>query len=381
MDPASSRNEEVTETGCEIMHLPSELLECILLKLSYAEIAQVRQVCRRFRNVADGILDREFRCLKARVESHLAALIQEKNALPGKGSSGGAETDSAVPQLPPQWDRYDSREFLNAICSEIRLLRTVCYRPLLLSEVPQNLRYHSAYFKGKIIDVTHRILRLVKSRWVEAEVVKVDLHTFVSLVDHWMYLVYKKVWPTSIQGICAQNTPKSEYPDLFGSMVIDLLEIIPECKKDITVNMDSGGWCYIKGEYKVQKLFVSKSPDGASALEPLTAIQQAELQYSLFHYARSRCLFHFLELNSRTVSFNQFLRWIYGVDCMMCHINGKPLTFKVDLKCRRELAPVELLLELLKEQSYESAPGAHTAEDPSPNLQLKLQIEVKGSSW
>jgi hypothetical protein len=61
----------------------------------------------------------------------------------------------------------------------------------------------------------------------------------------------------------------------------------------------------------------------------------------------------------------------------MCQTNDASLTFKVDLKCRKELAPVELLLELFNEQSYECALGAHTAEDPSPNLQLKLEIERK----
>jgi hypothetical protein len=63
MGLGSSRNEEVPETDCQITHLPDELLECILLKLSYAEIARPRQVCRRFRDVADGILDRGFRSL------------------------------------------------------------------------------------------------------------------------------------------------------------------------------------------------------------------------------------------------------------------------------------------------------------------------------
>jgi hypothetical protein len=46
--PKKLLDEEVPETDCGITHLPNELLECILLKLSYAEIAQVLQVCRRF---------------------------------------------------------------------------------------------------------------------------------------------------------------------------------------------------------------------------------------------------------------------------------------------------------------------------------------------
>jgi hypothetical protein len=49
---------------------------------------------------------------------------------------------------------------------------------------------------------------------------------------------------------------------------------------------------------------------------------------------------------------------------------------------QKELAPVELLVELLKEHSYddseeESAPGAHTVQDPSPDFELKLQTDGK----
>jgi hypothetical protein len=182
----SSRNVEIT-------HLPNELLECILLKLSYAEITKVRQVCRRFRDVADGILDRGFRNLKARAESRLATLLQEENALRGTGSTGAAESDSAPRtrrRLPSQ---IDSRKLLDAICNEIRLLRAVCYRPLFLSEVPQVVRLSSAYFKGEVIDTTHRILRLLRSRWVESKAVRVDINTFINFVDHWMYLFYKKL--------------------------------------------------------------------------------------------------------------------------------------------------------------------------------------------
>jgi hypothetical protein len=391
MDLGSSRNEEVPKTGCDITDLPNEFLECILLKLSYAEIAQVRHVCRRFRDVGDGILDREFRCLKTRAESHLAALVQEENALYGKpvhsgtGSTGGAEIDSAVPKPSPKWD---IRNLLDIICSEIRLLRAVCYRLLFLCEVPKNLRYSSAYFKGNIIDETHHILRLVRSRWVEGEDVKVDLDRFISLVNQWMLLFYKEIEPTSIQHICAQN--KSKCPDLFGSNVIDLLETIPECKKDIAVNIDSEGWCYIKGEYKLHANRSVIVPDPASGLEPLTVKQQVKLQNVLFCLARFRHVSQHPTLQRYSMRFakeyySKLLRrrnedlqtyFAYDVDVIL----------KVDLKCRKELAPIELLLELPKEQSYEdneeeSAPGSHTVKDPSPDFELKLQIERGSCPW
>jgi hypothetical protein len=376
MDPGSSRNEEVPKTDCEIMHLPNEHLECILLKLSYAEIAQVRQVCRRFRDVADGILDREFRSLKARAESHLAALVQEENALRGTGSSGGAGSDSAVHKHSLQ---TDSCKLLDEICSEIRLLRAVCYRPLFLSEVPQNLHYSSAYFKGEIIDVTHRILRLVRSRWVGEEVVSADLCKFICLVNDWMLHLYKKIESISIHDICAKK--KSKFPDLFGSKIIDILESIPGCKKDITVNIDSGGWCYIKGEYKLRAKCPLILPSGASGRKPLTIKQQAGLQNMLFYLANSQHDFGYPWLWYYTICFGNALGrdYLRRRENHIAFFSGAfvELTFQVDLKCRRELAPVELLVELLKEEAYESAPGAHTAQDPSPDLELKLDIETE----
>jgi hypothetical protein len=64
---------------------------------------------------------------------------------------------------------------------------------------------------------------------------------------------YIKIERPSIQLIGARK--KSEFPVLFGIKFIDFLESIPDCKKDITVNMDSGGWCYIKGEYNYKQAF------------------------------------------------------------------------------------------------------------------------------
>jgi hypothetical protein len=71
---------------------------------------------------------------------------------------------------------------------------------------------------------------------------------------------------------------------------------------------------------------------------------------------------------------------LYNLDWRPCC----NVTFKVDLNCRKELAPVELLVELLKEQSYkhddnedETAPEAHTVQDPSPDLEPKLKMVVR----
>jgi hypothetical protein len=95
-----------------------------------------------------------------------------------------------------------------------------------------------------------------------------DVKGFISLVYQWMFMFYKNIEQTSEQVLSSQT--KSECPDLFGSIVIDLLESIPDCKKDVTVNIDSGGWCYIKGEYKLHLKFWMLLPGCANELEPLT---------------------------------------------------------------------------------------------------------------
>lgn len=149
------------------------------------------------RDAGDGILDREFRCLKTCAESQLAALVQEENARLGNqvhSETGSTETEIlwVGRKLAPQVDEMDSRELLNVICNKMRLLRAVCYRPLFLSEAPQNICYSSSYFKGEIIDEVRSILRLVRSRPIGRENMKVDLRRFNHLVNHWIYLFYKK---------------------------------------------------------------------------------------------------------------------------------------------------------------------------------------------
>jgi hypothetical protein len=61
----------------------------------------------------------------------------------------------------------------------------------------------------------------------------VDHQNFVYLADQWMYFFYKNIGPIV------------KCPTLYGSEVIDILEIIPLIENDITVTVDSGGCCYI----------------------------------------------------------------------------------------------------------------------------------------
>jgi hypothetical protein len=97
----------------------------------------------------------------------------------------------------------------------------------------------------------------------------------------------------------------------------------------------------------------------------------------LWKVIRSRNNFHLQMLQHYKIA-PDFLGGLYELNRLLCQkeffyrkyygeVYGKSscLIFKVDLKCRKELAPVELLLEFLKEQLYEdneeeSAPGAHT---------------------
>jgi hypothetical protein len=282
---------------------------------------------------------------------------------------------------------------LNVICSKLRLLRAVCYRPLFLSEVTQNLLYSTTYLKVEIIDVTHRILKLVRSRWVGEEV-KEDVKLFHLHVHQWIILLIKRIEPRLIQDIYVQS--KSKFPDLFGSKVIDLLECILDCEKDITVNTDSGGWCYMKGEYKLYGMYPSEILCWTFVRKPLTLDQQSEFQLMLWKLASSRNESHLQMLKNYEVS-DDFRGGLYELNRLLCHKDvsyqnryyfayraASYIIIKVDLKCRKELAPVELL-ELLKEQSYEDieeedAPGAHTVPDSSPDLELQIEIE-EGRPW
>jgi hypothetical protein len=111
------------------------------------------------------------------------------------------------------------------------------------------------------------------------------------------------------------------------------------------------------------------------------------LQSTLFYVARIENIFKYSMLQCYTES-SKLDKTFNFVDprgeILWPNSEGNyDATFKVDLKCRTELAPVELLVELLKEQSYydneeESAPGAHREQDPSRDFELKLQIETCG---
>jgi hypothetical protein len=143
-----------------------------------------------------------------------------------------------------------------------------------------------------------------------------------------------------------------EYPDFFGSRVIDLIESISDCEKDITVNIDERGWCYIKGKYKTRGEFGLYVPRRVTGLEPLTVKQHAVLQYMLLYIARQR--YRFLSANMMLYSKPYPSSYeIFNTGDFLYMRSGifRELTFKVDLKCRKELAPVELLHELLKEHS------------------------------
>jgi hypothetical protein len=217
---------------------------------------------------------------------------------------------------------------------------------------------------------------------------------FHFLVNNWIHLFINKLHKPLIKQIFAQG--KSESPDLFGSSVIDFLECLLDCKKDITVNIDSGGWCYIKGQYKVYRTGLYLLPFGFFGLTPLTVDKQKQLHdrlYDLASMSNNYYLWRLRRSEEFEINFNDGLseldRALCEEECFYRALydslhDKNHLIFEVDLKCRKELAPVELLLELLKEESYEdnedeSAHGTHTAQDPGPDLELKFQVRKEQS--
>jgi hypothetical protein len=75
-------------------------------------------------------------------------------------------------------------------------------------------------------------------------------------------------------------------------------------------------------------------------------------------------------LSQRDLLYQELYSKFYGEKCH--------LIVEVDLKCRKELAPIELLI-LFKEQSYDnevvSEPGAHKVQDPSPGAKVADLLE------
>jgi hypothetical protein len=204
-----------------------------------------------------------------------------------------------------------------------------------------------------------------------------------------------KLRPPLRQQICAQG--KSEVPDLFGSSVIDFLECHLDCKKDISVNIDSEGWCYIKGQYTVNGSYLYRFPGDPFWQEPLNVCEQKQLYEWLYNFTKKNNNFYLFRLRHREIFHIDFNDVLSKLDRVICYYgayywtlydldyNHVHLIFKVDLKCRKELAPIELLLELLKEESCEnnedeSVHGTHTGQDPGPDLELKLQV-MKVQNW
>jgi hypothetical protein len=419
-------------TDITITHLPNELLECILLKLSYDEISKVRQVCRRFREVGNDILNWQFRKLKNCVESQLAAVMKELNALLGNHMQDAS--GSTLSPMAELMILHPCRRLLNGISNQIRLLRAVSYRLFFLSDVPPNIRYSRAFFAGKIIDEVHRILRNVRLRRIELE--QLDEFALRVLVHKWILFFLHSIEPELIKLICSQN--QSTSPDLFGSKVIDLLECFLNCKKDISVNIDSDGWCYIKGEYKLRRSFFTCNSDRDSGLEPLAINEQMNLHEALYILAMTRnqyCLkeTHAEEENALHASditwhvsgsyeglsvwdevryyYSHYSKHAYrkcfqkdnddegenrtmdNVQNLYNYVNipslqtfrshdeeDFDLIFKVDMKCRKELAPIELLENPScgnNEDGIEAS--VYTVQDLSPDLRLKLEIECRAA--
>jgi hypothetical protein len=424
-----------------ITRLPNELLECILLKLSYNEISKVRQVCRRFRDVGNGALNREFRNLKHCVDSLLADVVKEENALLGNhlqsglASTGRAECNSADSKTPSsilhKVTLIRCRGLLQRIGAQIRLMRAVSYRLFFLSDVHPNSCYSGAFFAGNIIDEVHRILRIVRRRQASREIMAEP--QFYALVHKWIIFFLRKIEGQLIRRMCSLS--QSACPDLLCSKVIDLLECFLNCKKDTSFSIDSEGWCYMKGIYKLPRIFFGCKSDRDSEPTSLTVRELMNLHEVLYRLATASNDFHIVEeqaedenalhLNNNFwvvsgsyqvlgvsskcgYSFAHYSKRTYSelfqtdneynerrkraMDHVQHHNNcinipsddeeDFDLMFKIDMKCRKELAPIEAYLKFLKKSSYDedkdgTETSVYTVQDSCPDFTLKLEIESR----
>jgi hypothetical protein len=189
-----------------ITHLPEELLECILMELSYCELSKARQVCRRFRDTGDDIFSRHFRIVKNYVESKLADVVKGKNARL-EGTFPATKALILIRQ----------REALNEICNQFRLLSYVKHQLLFHSDVDPNIRHSQAFFEGNFMDEVHRILRIVILRPTTD---RVQLMPLRALFNKWIRLFIYRIDSHLTQRLCALDEPT--YPDLLG--LTDLLK-------------------------------------------------------------------------------------------------------------------------------------------------------------
>jgi hypothetical protein len=170
---------------------------------------------------------------------------------------------------------------------------------------------------------------------------------FYFLVNKWIRLFKIILYPLLTQQICPQG--KSDGPELFGSSVIDFLECLLDCKKDITVNIDSKGWCYIKGQYKLNgtSAYTDVLPCYPLRLKPLTVCKQKEVYDWWYSLARSNNNYYLWSLRhceELDIDFNDVLseldhalcdnEWYYRTlyDQKYGKVNR---IFEVDLKCRK----------------------------------------------
>jgi F-box protein 28 len=338
-----------------ITHLPEELLEYIMLKLNYDEISNVRQVCRRFRDTANNILNRQFRS----VERLLADLVKEENALLPKTST---PTYRLI--------LIRCRGTLNEICDQIRLLRAVSYRLLFLGDVQPNIHYSSVFFAGNIIDEVHRILRIVKTGRLPTE--GVDLAAFRDLVHTWIMFFTHTIEPRLIQQICALN--QSTCPDLYGSKVTDLLECLLNSKKFFSVNIDSEGWCYIKGEYKLRRSFFKCEAVSNSELKPLTVPEQINFHEALYYLVKINNENRLMEAQTeeenaiRESGLTKYVSGSYkglSVFAESCYFHGQ--------YSKHAFWPTLRKGNGASEDGTETS--VYTVQDSNPDLRLKLEIE------
>jgi hypothetical protein len=245
-------------------------------------------------------------------------------------------------------------------------------------------------------------LRLVEREDMDACVI------IPSLVDKWILFFIDGIEPKVINHISKQY--KSKCTDLFGSRVIDLLDCILNCKKNISISIDSEGWCYIKGEYRVHRahvrimIFIIEDDSG---LRLLDVREQRTLHSFLYNLARTHNYFSIMKgftddedalgaSNVSCIPVSSYkgmsecckMRYAYKIcneeGCTdNCKNDGDPgLIFKVDLKCRKELAPIEILLKFptvpsCDQNKVETAALTDTVQDSSPNFELKLDIECR----
>lgn len=206
-----------------LIHLPTAILESIVLNLSYIEIMKVRQVCRVFQEVSSRILKSKFEKLTPKLENEMITLRDEM-------------TRSHVPGV--NLGLMLLYNVLKILVLDLHVFKATCWRYMKTNS--------NCFFAGDVLNELNRAYILVKSRQInkdnEPEVttrIFFKNERFMNFFDDYCDLLEEKTF--------------------FGTKLIDTLDCCSN--RDYKLTLRRMGECFnIKGFYEIHDISTIDMP-------------------------------------------------------------------------------------------------------------------------